>query len=66
MNKNIKYNPAKQFNNTSPVECLKSKNGIIIERFKSKNGIIICAIFFYINLFISWNESLRNYTHTWS
>ena len=44
MNKNIKYNPAKQFNNTSPVECLKSKNGIIIERFKSKNGIIICAI----------------------
>ena len=40
MNKNIKYNPVKQFNNTSPVECLKSKNGIIIERFKSKNGII--------------------------
>ena len=44
MNKNIKYNPVKQFNNTSPVECLKPKNGIIIERFKSKNGIIICAI----------------------
>ena len=33
MNKNIKYNPVKQCNNTSPVE-----------RFKSKNGIIICAI----------------------
>ena len=44
INKNIKYNPIKQFNKTSPIGCLKSKNGIIIERFKSKNGIIICAI----------------------